>query len=174
VIVDILKRALDWPDVLRGGYEALAQLAIADPDLDRIRHAVLALAAEGVPVDREAIRRHLSGLNVERAVARMDAWPAPPKLDPDRPPSKQTLAKLEAEWMALVNGVAIRPQIDADLAGLRAGGGVDDDDDAFRRAWEMTRAKRSAERELAAAKTALDDEAGDQGPQAPPRHPPLH
>jgi hypothetical protein len=62
--------------------------------------------------------------------------------------------------MALVNGTAISPQIDADLAGLKAQGGMDEDEHAFRRACEMSRAKWDADRDLKAAKSALDQDGG--------------
>lgn len=83
----VLRGACESPQVLDRGGELLAELPIADPDLDRIRDALLHLRAAGEPVDQEALSRHLAQSGEESAAACVRAWRLL------RPPPAPTRAK---------------------------------------------------------------------------------
>ena len=190
-IEQLLRGACESALILERGGELLADLAIADPDLDRIRDALLRLRAAGETVDQSALSRHLADSGEESAAACVRRWPASPWLTKtadadeegvagpiDAAPATSDLAvdafalhasetsdeelrrrdeaewrrRLEGEWMALATLLVTRPEIEADLAGLLARDGLDDD--AFARAVAMKRAQRDVDRALLAAREA--------------------
>ncbi|MBI1252192.1 MAG: DNA primase [Alphaproteobacteria bacterium] len=88
----IVRMACDRSSLLARGADALTQLEVEDPVLDRIRTALLDAWFAQETVDRAALKRHLQRLGDTRAQDRIASWP----------PAKDFDASVEQEWMALV------------------------------------------------------------------------
>jgi len=73
-VEQILRGASECPDVLDQGIDLFAALPIPDPDLDRIRSAILQRRADGEAVDQDALSRHLAQTGDESAAALVRAW----------------------------------------------------------------------------------------------------
>lgn len=144
---NFLRAAVDHPGVLTRYADWIDRLHIADPELEAIRAALLALSGaenSGETIDREGLTRHLHQSGEERAAARVSRWPKLPlrkglvEAAPD--------ADLEAQWLALAAVQVVLPAIKEELAELAPL--VDDDEDALKRyqalSKEATSIKRAA------------------------------
>lgn len=136
---DLLREAIDIAAILDQEHALLAGLPLRDPDLAAIRDGALSLYFSAKGIDREALKRHLAMIGEENAQSRVSRWPAPQAHDASSPPPEDDIPLRVARWRAVVTDYGARPEIDADLAGLRAR--VDDDDDAFARACALAKAR---------------------------------
>ena len=91
LLENMVRQPVDHPFVLRRGADLFAQVALPDPDLDHIRHAILDLWADARTVDREALSHHLQRAGLDSAHQRVLRWPAPMARKPgDRPADSRT------------------------------------------------------------------------------------
>ncbi|MBU6373564.1 MAG: DNA primase [Alphaproteobacteria bacterium] len=117
-IEQVLRGACESPEVLERGGELLASLPIADPDLDRIRDALLHLRAAGEPVDQEALSRHLAQSGEESAAACVRAWrllrppPAPSRAKAGPAPASPLPAAGEPGAPALTGDAGVADDAD--------------------------------------------------------------
>lgn len=117
-IEQVLRGACESPQVLDRGAELLAELAIADPDLDRIRDALLHLRTTGEPVDQEALSRHLAQSGEESAAACVRAWrllrppPAPSRAKAGPAPASPLPAAGEPGAPALTGDAGVADDAD--------------------------------------------------------------
>ncbi|MEZ6023023.1 MAG: hypothetical protein R3C16_06345 [Hyphomonadaceae bacterium] len=130
---------------------------IADPDLEAVRAALLALSDCSLKtvgaIDREALTLHLTRSGHERAAARVSRWPKPAKPAED--------ADLEAEWLALATREVVAPAIREELAELRVLA-AEGDNDAFARFQALSREARDIEARAREAKLdEVQNEADD-------------
>lgn len=166
---DILRYVLDFPFLLDRGDEHLAQVVFRDPDLDRIRHAVLDLRAQFLPVDRETLNAHLRSLGLDTVAERVMGWPACTLSGRDRSASpgdgdgqladdglpERERQTIEAEWMAFVTIEAhASPPANAPPPTAT----LDEDTDAF--AAEVRARKERRALEQNALRRGLDPEGG--------------
>ncbi|MFN4024134.1 MAG: DNA primase [Hyphomonas sp.] len=93
--LNLILRAVDNPGLLAAGTEMLAQCAPADPDVARLRDAVLDLANDGIPIDRAAITAHLANSGNIRAAGLLKNYPATPQIAADGPEAREWLIALE-------------------------------------------------------------------------------
>lgn len=93
--LNLILRAIDNPGLLAAGAEMLAQCAPADPDVARLRDAVLDLANDGIPIDRAAITAHLANSGNIRAAGLLKDYPATPQIAADGPEAREWLIALE-------------------------------------------------------------------------------
>lgn len=93
--LNLILRAVDNPGLLAAGAEMLAQCAPADPDVARLRDAVLDLANDGIPIDRAAITAHLANSGNIRAAGLLKDYPATPQIAADGPEAREWLIALE-------------------------------------------------------------------------------
>ena len=93
--LNLILRAVDNPGLLAAGAEMLAQCAPADPDVARLRDAVLDLANDGIPIDRAAITAHLANSGNIRAAGLLKNYPATPQIAADGPEVREWLIALE-------------------------------------------------------------------------------
>lgn len=135
---NFLRAAADSPPLLARYGDWLERLAIADPDLASIRSALLDLAATaesgGPAIDRDALKRHLTRLGHDRAVARLARWPKP------APPDEQGAE----QWLALTTFEVVAPAIREELAELHELAATGDDE-AFARFQSLRREAREIE-----------------------------
>jgi DNA primase len=68
----LLGTLLNHPWLLESCWEEIDKLKVTSPALDRLRKALLDLAAEGIPLDPMRIRSHLSSTGLDGAVAALD------------------------------------------------------------------------------------------------------
>jgi DNA primase len=144
-----LRAAVDAPAILASYSGWIERLAIADPELEAIRDALLALADEAEAhgaIDRAVLNLHLSRSGQERAAARISRWPKP------KPPAEG--ADFGAEWLALATREVVAPAIREELAELRQAA-AEGDDTAFARFQALSREAREIEARAREAK--LDD-----------------
>jgi DNA primase len=63
------------PHLIEGSIESLASLALDDPQLDRLRHELLNLAASGARLDKDVLERHLVGEEVGKLTEQLTTEP---------------------------------------------------------------------------------------------------
>lgn len=93
--LNLILRAIDNPGLLAIGAEMLAQCAPADPDVARLRDAVLDLANDGIPIDRGAITAHLANSGNIRAAGLLKDYPATPHIETNGSEAREWLIALE-------------------------------------------------------------------------------
>jgi DNA primase len=187
-LVQLLRIAADNPWLLERHADRIADLAIADSDLDAIRHALLDLLSAGQTVDRGSLSRHLLQSGLERAQARVLLWPpvvaprgsrsrgfsASPETAADQADaapkpaaSEAVFGAIEAEWMAVLAHTQAKPGIEEDLDAVKADLNADDPD-AFARAIALLKARREADARALPSAIAEPSAADDKDPDAPP------
>jgi DNA primase len=155
---NFLRAAADFPAEIAPYADWLERLHIADPDLEAIRSALVALfeAQTGAEsIDRAALSLHLTQSGQERAAARVSRWKhdqKPPGVKPR--PARETEAKPE-EWLALASLHVVLPAIREELAELERAA-AEGDDEAFARFQALRREARLIEQRAREAK--LDDD----------------
>lgn len=87
----ILRLAVDHPQLLDRGADALAQIPTRDRELEQIKSALLRLWYEAQSIDRASLSLHLRDLGESRAAARLEAWPRP----------KISAEEVEGDWLRL-------------------------------------------------------------------------
>lgn len=153
---NFLRAAIDYPGIMARFSDWIDRMAIADPDLEAIRSALLSLyeAQDGAEtIDRGTLSLHLTRLGQERAAARLSRWPKV------RPVSEGT--DLEAEWLALATRQVVLPAIREELGELRQAA-AEGDEAAFIRFQALSREARAIEaraRESKLEDTTADDDA---------------
>lgn len=143
---NFLRAAADAPEILTRFADWIDRLAIADPDLDAVRAALLELGdvpESGGAIDREALTLHLSRSGYERAAARVSRWPKPAKAADG--------ADLAAEWLALVTREVVIPALREELDELRPAF-LDLEHDAVVRFQALTKEVKELERRARDAK----------------------
>ncbi|KCZ85562.1 DNA primase [Hyphomonas adhaerens MHS-3] len=93
-------RAVDTPELLDLGAETLAAAVFADPDVSRMRDAVLDFADAGKPIDREALSAHLAEAGNMRAASLLNEYPQTPPIAVDGPEAREWLIALEQYMVA--------------------------------------------------------------------------
>lgn len=144
----VVRFPVEHPEVLAAGADLFAQIEIADPDLDRIRHAILDLWTASGTVDRETLSHHLVQIGQERAEARVLRWPPSAARTRGGPAVAAALRVPERERREIVN--EWMAMLALDVAGRRAAeeisearqADLDTDDDAFAAGLAATKAQR--------------------------------
>ncbi|HRP12352.1 MAG TPA: DNA primase, partial [Terricaulis sp.] len=132
--------AADFPIILDQHSDWIERLEIADPELEAVREALLALSHaqnEGETIDRAALTLHLTRSGQERAAARISRWPVA-SLPED------ALAGAGSEWITRAVRELVLPAIREELAELRALA-AEGDDDALARYQALGREAREIE-----------------------------
>nr|WP_321360970.1 DNA primase [uncultured Hyphomonas sp.] len=93
-------RAVDTPELLDLGAETLAAAVFADPDVSRMRDAVLDFADAGKPIDRSALSAHLAEAGNMRAASLLNEYPQTPPIVVDGPEAREWLIALEQYMVA--------------------------------------------------------------------------
>ena len=93
--LSLVLRAIDNPGLLSIGAEMLAQCALADADVARLRDAVLDLANDGIPIDRGTITAHLANSGNIRAAGLLKDYPATPQIVTNGSEAREWLIALE-------------------------------------------------------------------------------
>ena len=93
--LSLVLRAIDNPGLLAIGAEMLAQCALADADVARLRDAVLDLANDRIPIDRGAITAHLAKSGNIRAAGLLKDYPVTPQIATNGSEAREWLIALE-------------------------------------------------------------------------------
>ncbi|MGE0045222.1 MAG: hypothetical protein AB7T08_05635, partial [Hyphomonadaceae bacterium] len=96
----LVRLAVDHPDLLDRGADALARLETRDREIACIKSALLDLWHHMQSVDRAALALHLRHLGEARAAARLDTWPRP----------KISKEDLDRDWTALAAPESAKPE----------------------------------------------------------------
>jgi len=112
-----------WPSLAEPWAERLASLSFTDPDLDRMRQALVEILADQPAIDAEALRATLIGCGFDAAIHRIDDA----SKGRARPSALVGDAADAAEWLD-ASLVAIE-RIQADRAMLARARAVSDDDE---------------------------------------------
>lgn len=99
---------LDAPELVLAHAEIVAALPLSDPQLDRLRHELLNLAASGIRLERRGLEHHLERLGlaatVQRLAARRGFGSATAEQVPGGPAARQGGTadgeEIEARWLA--------------------------------------------------------------------------
>lgn len=151
---DFLRAAADFTGILDRYSDWIERLDIADPELEAVREALLALShaeIRGETIDRAALTLHLTRSGHERAAARVSRWP---KARPAAPG-----ADVEAEWLALATREVVLPAIREELAELESLV-ADGDDSVLPRYQALKREALDLERRARTSDTETDSAAG--------------
>jgi DNA primase len=97
-------QAIDSPALLEEGAEILAACQFPDPDVARLRDALLDLANAGKPIDRGTIRAHLGSSGHSRALRLLIDYPPTGPVLADAPEAREWLIALEQYVAAGVSG----------------------------------------------------------------------
>ena len=105
----ILQAALNYPWLLHDHLEELASLEFHHADAERLKSALIDIAAHAAAADAEAVRAELEGRGLAEAMARIDAsittasvWGARPDAAPDDVlVTWQQLVALHRQWHSL-------------------------------------------------------------------------
>ena len=144
-------RAADNPGLLEIGLEALAHCHFPDPDVTRLRDALIDLAEAGKPIDRAALRAHLEPSGNLRAVRLLIEYPTTGLIAATAPEAREWLIALE-QYVAVSGSDA-----DAGSAGTeRASADPLLTPSAWRRRHQQVAERR-------ALKTRMNDAAGKSG-----------
>lgn len=90
-----LVRAIDSPFLLALGTETLADCALADADVTKIRDVLLDFANAGKPIDRAGLTAHLTQTGYMRAAGLLKEYPVTSQIAADGPEAREWLIALE-------------------------------------------------------------------------------
>lgn len=91
----LIVRAIDNPQLVELGFEALALAELPDPDVSAIRDAILAQNNAQEGVDRVALCDHLENCGKTRAAKLLNTYPDVPLIAPGGPEEREWLIALE-------------------------------------------------------------------------------
>jgi hypothetical protein len=115
---DILLEAVRRPHLIPEGAEMLAALAIPDPDLDSLRHALLDAFHFGDPIDVAGLRRHLLERGATSAAALLERFSTGAE-GTEAVPAALSDA-IDGEWMRALSIAARVSELERDAQEARA------------------------------------------------------
>ncbi|MFT3727769.1 MAG: DNA primase [Terricaulis sp.] len=160
---NFLRAATDFPTLIAPHAEWLERLHIADPDLEAIRTALVALfEGQNGPesIDQAALSLHLTQSGQERAAARVSRWKDDQKPPGAKPRPAREMGGKPEEWLALASLHVVLPAIREELAELERAA-ADGDDEAFARFQALRREARLIEQRAREAKLDEDMQEDD-------------
>jgi DNA primase len=151
---NLLREAIDTPQLLERHSELFTALPLEDPDLRAIQQAVMDFFIQGRTVDRGALSLHLSNHGELRAAARLSHWsPISAGVRSENDPQA-----VEAQWIRDAEREVAAPGQKDDIEALRADA-EDTDGEAFFRAMRVIKDVRDADPRRRAPEGEDDEDA---------------